>query len=225
VFQRQSRTWGGGVCFLDLGARCSGSSRSGWGGASATGGGGGSGTVGRAYVIGLDQFNDVLRQENHGDFPALTPRLLADLQSRGVGSSAALCPHGWYSTVVYLGCACGVTTGGDVTELGQCAERCAWQEGRQAAINGGAGAAATDAPMGHVPLLTFTAPAEHVAREPPVPPSSAYRTIVKAGLLQCGLSPTEADEYLAERGGMPMPPPHHVECLEPGIASAALAWH
>ncbi len=50
-------------------------------------------------------------------------------------------------------------------------------------------------------LLTFTGHPDDVFALPDNPPSADYRGAVRAGLMECGLSPADADAYLDERTG------------------------
>lgn len=111
-FARHGGNWGGGgVCFLDVCAVGSAPTR------LAGGRDGerelvralldaGDHSVGRAYRITLEQFNDVVAQECAGDGGAtagVTVAALDELRRAGAGASRVVSDVGWYSRVVFLG--------------------------------------------------------------------------------------------------------------------------
>ena len=89
-FAREGKNWGsGGVCFLDVRARAPIRKH----------------TYARGYDISLQQFNDIVRQENDHcapEVPELCRERLKQLISAGQGTGILLTP-GWYGYLVYLG--------------------------------------------------------------------------------------------------------------------------
>eukprot|EP00897_Mesotaenium_endlicherianum_P009829 jgi/Mesen1/8875/ME000530S08285 len=158
----KTATWGlGGVCFLDPTPSPHHSAFI------------------RMYLITLEQFNDVVKQENGRSAANERPLLVTlshvqRLRSSATAAAAAppplsllrtldVVPGGWYGTVAYLG----------------------EKEG--------------------APILTFTCSSEDVAKfyEGHLavnPPSSRYSFVVAKGLVDhIGLSPEEAHAYIARR--------------------------
>ena len=83
-FARESKAWGGGVCFVDY---------------TRTGR-----TKSRAHLVTLAQFNDIVVQENGGDTSMrLSSEQFVDLIAQKPGSHLTLRPKGWYGTVIYCG--------------------------------------------------------------------------------------------------------------------------
>lgn len=131
LFARQSSTWGGGVAFLDPAATP------------------GTRTLGRAWLVTLDQFADVLAQECGLPVGSVEAPPLD-------GGLVVAHPGHWYGCVVPLGA------------------------------------------LDEWPMVTFTD--ERAADLVPSRPGAAYRAVVAEGLAEThGLSPAEADAYIAER--------------------------
>eukprot|EP01138_Halocafeteria_seosinensis_P015970 gb/GECG01016298.1/.p1 GENE.gb/GECG01016298.1/~~gb/GECG01016298.1/.p1 ORF type:complete len:253 (+),score=36.10 gb/GECG01016298.1/:1-759(+) len=56
----------------------------------------------RAYLITLDQYNDVVRQENKGKTQSLKTKDVQDLVERGAGSTVSV-SRGWYGNLLHIG--------------------------------------------------------------------------------------------------------------------------
>ncbi len=113
----------------------------------------------------------------------VTVRDVQTLIANGAGSTLKL-GQGWYSTLVYLGDASIIA------------------ESSSGVVVGGAAASPSPSPAGSnmpLPLLTFTGDPSEVFSMPYNPPSDAYRAVIRSGLLECGMSGAEADEYLNAR--------------------------
>lgn len=91
-FQKEGKNWGkGGVGFLDARSLASDSSKH---------------AIGRAYDISLEQFNDILSQENDhcvSPVPRLSREALESLVASGFGTGIELVPNSWYGYLLFLG--------------------------------------------------------------------------------------------------------------------------
>lgn len=86
-FARESKTWRGGVGFVDYTARAAA----------------GQCTVSRIHLVTFEQFNGIVVQENSGNqASALPASTLSTLLQQGPGAHAQITP-GWYGTIIYLG--------------------------------------------------------------------------------------------------------------------------
>jgi hypothetical protein len=157
----------------------------------------------RCFDVSLAQYNHVLAQENPGG--GLLPLAWEDVEAlRRQG------PGAWRSLLPPLETAAAEAGAGAAAVPDASFRGVTWYS-----VVVYLGDAPSSLPTHPVPILTFTTPDAGLL--PHRPPSEAYRSVVRAGLVESGMSEEEADAYLAARADAPDGLPRSTEERQRGV--------